>query len=64
MKRLHVHVGVADLDETVGFYSALFGARPTLTKAVEHLGIQVDDKAELARIYERLKAAPFSRASL
>lgn len=64
MKRLHVYVGVADLDETVGFYSTLFGARPTLTKAVEHLGIQVDDGAELAEIYERLKAAPFARASL
>ena len=29
MKRLHVHVGVADLDESVRFYSTLFGAQPT-----------------------------------
>lgn len=81
MKRLHVHVGVADLDESIGFYSTLFGARPTLTKpdyakwmledprvnfaisaanshkGVEHLGIQVDDEAELAEVYGRLKAA-------
>jgi len=33
MKRLHVHVGVADLDKSIGFYSTLFGAGPTVTKA-------------------------------
>lgn len=33
MKRLHVHVGVADLDKSIGFYSTLFGAEPTVTKA-------------------------------
>lgn len=32
MKRLHLHVGVADLDRSVGFYSTLFGAAPTLRK--------------------------------
>ena len=33
MKRLHIHVGVSDLDRSVGFYSTLFGAEPTLLKA-------------------------------
>jgi catechol 2,3-dioxygenase-like lactoylglutathione lyase family enzyme len=33
MKRLHVHVGVEDLDRSVGFYTALFGAGPTILKA-------------------------------
>ncbi|MBA2635789.1 MAG: VOC family protein [Sphingomonas sp.] len=33
MKRLHVHVGVSDLDQSVRFYSTLFGAAPTVTKA-------------------------------
>ncbi|WP_228244117.1 ArsI/CadI family heavy metal resistance metalloenzyme [Porphyrobacter sp. GA68] len=33
MKRLYVHVGVADLDKSIGFYSTLFGAEPTVTKA-------------------------------
>lgn len=33
MKRLHVHVGVDDLDRSVGFYSTLFGAEPTVVKA-------------------------------
>ncbi len=33
MKRLHVHVGVKDLDQSIGFYSTLFGADPTVTKS-------------------------------
>ena len=82
MKRFHVHVGVADLDASIAFYSGLFGARPSVTKpdyakwmlddprinfavsqkcgaekGVEHLGVQVDDAAELAEVYGRLKAA-------
>jgi len=32
MKRLHVHVGVADLDRSIGFYSTLFGAEPSVVK--------------------------------
>lgn len=32
MKRLHVHVGVDDLDRSIGFYSTLFGAAPTVVK--------------------------------
>lgn len=32
MKRLHVHIGVGDLDSSVRFYSTLFGAEPTVTK--------------------------------
>ena len=32
MKRLHVHVGVNDLDQSIAFYSTLFGAQPTVTK--------------------------------
>jgi catechol 2,3-dioxygenase-like lactoylglutathione lyase family enzyme len=33
MKRLHVHVGVGDLDRSISFYSTLFGARPAVVKA-------------------------------
>lgn len=33
MKRLHVHVGVEDLDRSIAFYSTLFGAEPTVTKS-------------------------------
>jgi len=32
MKRLHVHVAVDDLTQSIGFYSALFAARPSVVK--------------------------------
>ena len=32
MKRLHVHVGVEDLDRSIAFYSTLFGAGPAVRK--------------------------------
>jgi len=32
MKRFHVHVGVADLDASVAFYSGLFGTAPSVAK--------------------------------
>jgi catechol 2,3-dioxygenase-like lactoylglutathione lyase family enzyme len=32
MKRLHVHVAVANLPHSIGFYSALFAARPAVVK--------------------------------
>ena len=32
MKRLHVHVGVTDLDQSIGFYSTLFAAQPTVVR--------------------------------
>jgi catechol 2,3-dioxygenase-like lactoylglutathione lyase family enzyme len=32
MKRLHVHVGVEDLDRSIRFYSTLFSAEPTVVK--------------------------------
>jgi catechol 2,3-dioxygenase-like lactoylglutathione lyase family enzyme len=33
MKRLHVHVAVDDLTQSIGFYSALFAARPSVVKS-------------------------------
>jgi catechol 2,3-dioxygenase-like lactoylglutathione lyase family enzyme len=32
MKRLHVHVSVADIPHSIGFYSALFAAKPVVVK--------------------------------
>ena len=32
MKRFHVHLGVADLEQSIRFYSGLFGAPPTVRK--------------------------------
>ena len=81
MKRLHVHVSVRDVAQSVRFYSELFGAEPSVHKSdyakwmledprvnfaisqrdgkpgVQHLGIQVEDRAELAEVYERLRRA-------
>ncbi len=81
MKRLHVHVSVKDLAQSVRFYSTLFSAEPTVLKhdyakwmlddprvnfaisqrggspGVQHLGIQVEDQAELAEVYDRLSRA-------
>ena len=33
MKRLHVHIGVTDLDQAITFYSGLFGSAPTRREA-------------------------------
>jgi hypothetical protein len=33
MKRFHVHVAVSDLTQSIAFYSAMFGAQPTVVKA-------------------------------
>lgn len=81
MKRLHVHVAVEDLDRSIGFYSTLFGAEPSVVKGdyakwmlddprvnfaisdrarsagLDHLGIQVESRDELADLAGRLKAA-------
>lgn len=32
MKRLHVHVGIADLDQSIRFYSTLFATEPSVVK--------------------------------
>jgi catechol-2,3-dioxygenase len=81
MKRLHVHVAVEDLEQSVRFYATLFAAEPTVLKpdyakwmlddprvnfaisrrgrtaGLSHLGIKVEDKDELADVYDRLKRA-------
>jgi len=81
MKRLHLHIGVEDLAESIRFYSTLFAAEPIVRQpdyakwmlenprinfaishgrgaiGIHHLGIQVEDKGELAEGYDRLKTA-------
>ena len=82
MKRLHVHVAVPDLEQSIRFYSTLFGAEPVKVKpdyakwmledprvnfaisqrgsrspGVDHVGVQVDSRAELDELAIRLKAA-------
>jgi catechol 2,3-dioxygenase-like lactoylglutathione lyase family enzyme len=84
MKRLHLHIGVGNLDDAIHFYSALFGAEPVKRKpeyakwmiedprinfaistrsqetGLNHLGIQVDDDAELSAVRAQLKSADLS----
>ena len=55
MKRLHVHVSVADLDESVRFYSTLFAASPTVRKD-DYAKWMLDDPASTFAISERDKA--------
>lgn len=81
MKRLHVHVSVHDLAQSIRFYCELFGTTPSVHKAdyarwmleeprvnfsisqrgavsgVQHLGIQVENRAELEEVYARLRRA-------
>lgn len=42
MKRFHVHVSVEDLDQSVRFYSTLFGAEPAVVKA-DYAKWMIDD---------------------
>lgn len=42
MKCLHIHVGVDDLERSIRFYSALFGAEPVKTK-VDYAKWMLDD---------------------
>lgn len=44
MKRFHVHVHVADLEQSIGFYSTLFGAKPARAEA-DYAKWMLDDPA-------------------
>ncbi|MDN3564746.1 ArsI/CadI family heavy metal resistance metalloenzyme [Paeniroseomonas aquatica] len=81
MKRMHIHVGVKDLAESIRFYSALFGAEPAKLKpdyakwmledprlnfaistraktlGLDHMGLQVEDAAELDGLRAQMSAA-------
>jgi catechol 2,3-dioxygenase-like lactoylglutathione lyase family enzyme len=48
MKRLHVHIAVDDLHKSIGFYSILFGARPSILKDDYAKWMLEDPKVNLA----------------
>jgi catechol 2,3-dioxygenase-like lactoylglutathione lyase family enzyme len=56
MKRLHVHIAVDDINRSVGFYSTLFGARPSVLKEDYAKWMLEDPKVNLA-ISRRNRAA-------
>jgi hypothetical protein len=81
MKRLHLHVSVPDLAQSIRFYETLFGAPATIVKddyakwmledprvnfaisqrgramGLDHVGVQVEGRAELDELAGRLKSA-------
>ena len=87
MKRLHIHIGVRNLDDSIRFYNALFGVEPVKKKTdyakwmldnphvnfaistrsgkigIDHLGIQVDNSAELGGLRDQLSKANLSTHS-
>lgn len=56
MKRLHVHVSVDDLDQSIGFYSTLFAAEPSVVKP-DYAKWMLDDPRVNFAISRRDKAA-------
>jgi catechol 2,3-dioxygenase-like lactoylglutathione lyase family enzyme len=56
MKRLHVHIAVDDLNRSIGFYSTLFGAEPSVVQSDYAKWMLEDPKVNLA-ISQRGRAA-------
>ncbi|HTT99614.1 MAG TPA: ArsI/CadI family heavy metal resistance metalloenzyme [Rhizomicrobium sp.] len=56
MKRLHVHVAVDSLKKSIGFYSVLFGAAPSVTKD-DYAKWMLDDPKVNFAISSRARAA-------
>lgn len=87
MKRMHLHIAVDDIGQSIQFYNTLFGANPTVEKpdyakwmlddprvnfaisqrgakpGLDHIGIQVEDSAELEEIRSRLEQADMQMLS-
>jgi len=55
VKRMHVHVAVEDLAKSIGFYSSLFGARPTVVKG-DYAKWMLDDPRVNFAISDRARA--------
>jgi catechol 2,3-dioxygenase-like lactoylglutathione lyase family enzyme len=56
MKRLHVHIAVDDLHKSIGFYSTLFGAKPSVEK-VDYAKWMLEDPRVNLAISQRDRAA-------
>jgi len=57
MKRLHLHIAVEDLDRSIGFYSTLFGAEPSVVKD-DYAKWMLDDPRVNLAISQRDRVAP------
>ena len=56
MKRLHLHVSVPDLDQSIQFYETLFGAKPSVVKD-DYAKWMLDDPRVNFAISQRDRAA-------
>lgn len=56
MKRLHLHVSVPDLDQSIQFYETLFGAKPSVVKD-DYAKWMLDDPRVNFAISQRERAA-------
>ncbi len=56
MKRLHLHIAVDDLNRSIGFYSTLFGAGPSVVKD-DYAKWMLDDPRVNLAISQRDRAA-------
>lgn len=56
MKRLHVHIAVDDLEKSIGFYSTLFAAQPSVRKD-DYAKWMLDDPRVNLAISQRARAA-------
>jgi len=57
MKRLHVHVAVENLAQSIGFYCALFGSKPAIIKS-DYAKWMLDDPKVNFAISQRDRTAP------
>jgi len=48
MRRIHINVGVGELEEGIKFYNVLFGAEPTKTKPDYAKGMLEDPRLNFA----------------
>jgi len=56
MKRLHVHIAVDDLEKSIGFYSTLFAAEPSVRKS-DYAKWMLDDPRVNLAISQRVRAS-------
>ncbi|HEY1707649.1 MAG TPA: ArsI/CadI family heavy metal resistance metalloenzyme [Rhizomicrobium sp.] len=56
MKRLHIHIAVDDLQKSIGFYSALFAAEPSVRKD-DYAKWMLDDPCVNLALSERGRTA-------
>lgn len=58
MKRFHVHVSVTNLDESIRFYSGLFGAQPSVIKPDYAKWMLEDPRINFAISHNKCGSAP------